>query len=72
MIDHYEVTVDREKHPGSVVVSGLGVLHFGGNPWNISTDQAQWFSNQTGLPLNQDNVPDGVDVTIVLKDEEDN
>jgi hypothetical protein len=58
----YRVESDR-----SVVVDGLGVLE-PGEPKVFTRTEAEGFKLVRGVPLLQTNVPDGVTVTIIIKE----
>lgn len=56
----YKVKTDRD-----VIVEGLAVL-YADKEYTFSEYDEQQFFNVRGLRLNQDNVPKGVKVTIVI------
>jgi len=57
------VKADRD-----VIVEGLAVL-YAGQEYTFTEYDEQQFFNMRGLRLNQDNVPDGVKVMIVVDKE---
>jgi hypothetical protein len=59
----YKVKADRD-----VIVEGLAVLYADKEQTFSEYDEQQFF-NMTGLRLNQANVRDGVEVTIVVCDD---
>ena len=60
----YKVKANRD-----VIVEGLAVLYADKERTFSEYDEQQFF-NMSGLRLNQDNVPSGVTVTVVLVPEE--
>lgn len=59
----YKVKADRD-----VIVEGLAVLTADEERTFSEYDEEQFY-NMRGLRLNQDNVPEGVEVTIVVVEE---
>lgn len=60
----YRVVTDRD-----MVVDYLGVFEKD-TPRTFTESDAAWFQRARGVPLLQSNVPDGVDVTIVVSSKE--
>jgi hypothetical protein len=52
-----------------VLIDGLGAFP-GGQEVELTDDQLESFEIMRGMKLNQDNVPDGVQVTVVTEEGE--
>lgn len=60
----FRVVSDEDR-----VVDYLGTF-VAGEPQEFTEEEAAWFERSKGVKLLQTNVPDGVEVTIVLTDDE--
>ena len=61
----FRVTHDGDEER---VVDALGVIP-AGQAVDFTEDQAEWFQRIRGVPLIHGNLPEGVDLTIVVTDE---
>jgi hypothetical protein len=61
----YRVETDR-----NMVVDYLGVFEEG-EPQELTEADAAWFERSRGVPLLQDNLPEGVELTIVVVEEKE-
>jgi len=61
----YRVVTDR-----NLVVDYLGVFE-ANEPQEFTEEDAAWFATSKGVPLVQDNVPEGVNVTVVVTEEKE-
>lgn len=62
----YRVEVDR-----NIVVPYLGTFYEDQSPYELSEEDGAWFQRGAGVPLLQDNLPEGVTLTVLVGEGEE-